>query len=176
MAYPEKLKQKAIELYQGCSAAQALKALMKEFPEQDMPNEKEIRRWRNKKLLAEHYNGMAEMAVSLLSGFGEIYENTPRSDKPNIHEYLYVVDDSGLGVTRKWLGSQFGVHIETVIERCPDIDWKSLLPHIIEEFPEVKRIGLTLVATSNPYELFQTLKRMATEKSFKGKCPICEHW
>ncbi|MFC1905000.1 hypothetical protein ACFLXT_04505, partial [Chloroflexota bacterium] len=66
--------------------------------------------------------------------------------------------------------------IETVMERCPNMDWKSFLLHIIDEFHEVERIGLALFANTKPYELLQTLKRMATEKSFKGTCPVCKDW
>lgn len=46
MAFPEKVKQRALELYQGRSAAKAQKILEVEFPPQDVPNEKTIRRWK----------------------------------------------------------------------------------------------------------------------------------
>ena len=175
MGFTEQIKRRALELYQGCSAAQALTVLEKESPGQHVPTERTIRRWHNKELLEKHFEHMAGMAASLISGFGEVYKHTPRGNQLDILEYSFCVDGDGFSVTREWLGSKLAAQIETVTEQCSSIDWKSFLPHIITEFPEVERIGLASVANTNPYELLQTLKRMATEKSFQGKCPTCEH-
>ncbi|MFC1992048.1 hypothetical protein ACFLVC_04950 [Chloroflexota bacterium] len=197
MGFPEHTKERAVELYQGRSATKALKLLKEEllqektpegnsrYTEQDMPDERSIRRWHNKKLLEEHFEQMAGVAVSLIcgvgeviSGFGEVRKRLLSGDKNDIYEYFHYADGTdglGVGVTRERLGSKLAVHIETVMEQCPDLDWKSFLPHIIAEYPEGERMGLVLVAKANPYELLQALKRMATEKSFEGKCPTCHH-
>jgi len=50
--YPEQLKQQAVKLCDGRSAGQVLKALQKEFPNEEMPTERTIRRWRNEKATA----------------------------------------------------------------------------------------------------------------------------
>ena len=81
MAYPEQLKQRAIELYQGCSATQTLKDLEKEFPEREIPTDRTIRRWRNKKLLKEHLDHMSSMAALLINSFEEVYQNPNRGNE-----------------------------------------------------------------------------------------------
>ena len=164
MWFPEQIIKRALELYQGCSATQALKGLKDEFPKQDMPTDRTIRRWHNKKLLKEHLEQMAGIAESLIKGFGEVRQRPKRGDQNDIFEYMYSVDGFGRGVTREKLGSMFSAHVETVIEQDSHEDWKSFLQHIIEEFPVIERIGLAWFAKDNPYELLQTLKKMAVEK------------
>ncbi|MFC1955177.1 helix-turn-helix domain-containing protein [Chloroflexota bacterium] len=174
MAFPEKIKQRAIELYQDCSAAQALKALEEEFPEQAMPYERSIRRWRNNELLREHLRQMARIAALLINGLDNVAVNIPRGNQFDIFKYSILKDDgSGFGITLEQLSSYLLANIETVSEEYWCTGWKDFEVHLSAEVPEINSKGLQNFARANPYELIETLKTLAQRKKFKGKCHIC---
>ena len=168
------MRQRAIELYEGCSAAQVLKLLQKEFSEASSLDERTIRRWRNKKQLKEHFENMADIAASLLSGW-DVTKNTPRGDQFDIFQYSIIVDDSGWGVTHKQLGSYVLANIETVSGQYWDSGWKFFEVHLSAELHEIEPKGLRDFASVNPYELIETLKVLAKTQILKGKCLACQH-
>ncbi len=179
MAYPEKIKQRAIELYQDCSAAKALKALEKEFPDEDLPNERSVRRWRrrrNEKLLEEHFQQMKGIAKPLLTGLEEVTENPIRGSLFDILKYTIMHEGSGRGVTLEQLRFKVQMNLEATDERYSNSDRKSFISHISTETPEIKTQGLPVFALEKPYEFIQALKTLVQGNKLKGTCPVCKDW
>lgn len=175
MAYPEKMRQRAIELYEGCSAAQVLKLLQKGFPEANSLDERTIRRWRNKKRLKEHSENITDIAASLLTGW-DVTKNTPRGNQFDIFQYTIIVDDLGWGVTHEQLNARVQLRLEETFEQYSESELNYFMSHLKAISPEIEAKGIIRFARENPYELLETLKVLAKTKILKSKCLACQHW
>lgn len=197
MAYPEYLIQRAIELSPGRSAGEVIRALKKEFQDDDLPDERTIRRWRK-----------ATPAINV----GEEQENIPPSVPENLKEHnaklVGVTDrllDNDLNRVMKWITSTgdieyhlFDESEEHLVHRLTEddlagqfeqniilayqdyTDWffkTCFLPHLYAEWSEeLKKKGFYIIAEEQPYQLIETLRLLVERKTFRGNCPVCEDW
>ena len=197
MAYPEHLIQRTIELSPGRSAGEILRELRKEFSDNDLPDERTIRRWRQHKQklyveekqteiiplvgdnLKEHYMKLAGVSESLLA------HNLKRvmkwvSQSGNVEYQLFDEDEIHLiaRLTKDDLSGQLEENLLTVYSEYTEWFYKNcFLPHLFSEWLEdVKAKMSNALLYDYPYELIETLRLLAERKTFKGTCPVCQDY
>lgn len=187
--YPEEIKRKAWELLQKRSAASTLKELDKLFPDQHMPDERTLRRWRHidPELLGiqpeaasdeisarrkeQHFDYIAEIARLLLDGGLDKITDTVPAKEYTIWQEDYTLET----LTHDKLIVMLEGNLDIAVQRYGQ--WQvfdCLMAHAEAEYPE--NLDLYNLLTERPLEYIAILRTLALKKIFKGTCPICEDW
>ena len=181
MAYPDNIKQRAIELSESASAAWALKKLQKEFPETYMLNERTIRRWRKakpiiSKPLQTHFRELGNIVDFLWSeGLHRVVaKDTKRGDQFDIFEYVF--EEGGQAFTRENLSKMVFTTWDYAGAAYGSWKLECLLWHIKAERPDIESKGFADFVKENPYQFVETLGVLVRRKTLEGTCPICKEW
>jgi hypothetical protein len=188
MAYPDAVTKRANELYeQGYSAGAIIKALQKEFPSIDVPNERTVRRWRKAqkndiddillnqpiyaKRVEEHFDHLAEIIRFLLAQDVDKISDTEIADQYEIIEEDYTTK----AFTHHQLIGTLEGNIDLACQKySPWEVFLCLLPHISAEYSDFKDIYGYI--KNKPLEYINILRTLAQRKTFRGTCPVCKEW
>jgi hypothetical protein len=197
MAYPRYLIQRARELSPGRSAREILRVLNKEFPNDDLPNERTIRRWCDdpppnndeeeqdktssdvSEKLIEHNERLASVVDGLLSN--EL-KRVMKWVSPTGQVEYRLCDESGANLVKRLtedeLINKFSENINLVYRHYEEWFFKTcFLPHLYAEWSdELKNTGFNIVVEKQFYQLIETLRLLAERKTFNGICPMCKDW
>lgn len=184
MAFPEQIKKKTIELRVGRSAGAILQALVRAFPDEDLPDERTIRRWIKTKsqatLISEklesHFQYIAKVAQALLGNdLDTVMKDTILGDGTTIDKYRIINSKTGKEVliTHEELVKLLKHNANSVPFPVDSDDFECFINHFAAEYPEIDSIGWDNLIEENPYRLIEILRGLANKKTFKGKCPIC---
>lgn len=192
MSYPDKARQRAIQLREeGYSAGAILKVLQQEFPVMDVPCERTIRRWYKEeesqsgnketattivKLKEEHFGQLTDIVNLLLEDdVGKVLTIPGEIDTPET-TYTIVSDVSGLiEITHSELIGRIEGNIDCVCQRYSTWHmWDCFATHLKAEYPESEDFYEFLYTRTS--ELINALRTLAQRKTFKGTCDVCKEW
>lgn len=192
MAFPNKIKQRAIELSnEGYSARNLLEVLIKEFKDEIPipPDERTIRRWRKEeqpRILPSVPENWEEHNAKLLGVAGRLLDNDLKrmmkwlNQKGEIEYPIYDEDETQpfQKLTADELVCQFEQN--TILAYNEFTEWffnTCFLPHLYAEWPkEFKNKGFYRFSEDQPYQLIEILRVLTERKTFKGTCPVCKDW
>lgn len=202
MAYSKHLKQRAVELSPGRSAGEILRVLRREFPNDDLPGDRQVRRWckdrpavhvtqeqrvEGKQTAASSHENW-EVHNERLAGVAEkLLDNDLKrvmkwvNPTGDIEYHLFEGDSVSETLYRLTEDDLSGRFERNIISACHEYTewflWHCFLPHLYAEWPEeLKNEGLYITAEEQPYQLIETLRLLAERRTFKGTCPVCEDW
>jgi hypothetical protein len=169
MAFSEQMKQRVIELSPGRSSGEVLRVLNREFPEEDLPDERTIRRWRstdssNAVTNQGHQEQLADIVDMLLVDIpdGIVCEENATNDE------LSNTDIEGI----------LEYNTESVCNKYSDwFFYSCFLIHVVNDFPKKYRASnFWEFFHEQPLQLIETLRLLAERKTFNGTCPMCKDW
>jgi hypothetical protein len=203
MTYSEKLKSRALRLYNGPhtvpSADEVCDILGREFPGKKIPDARTIRRWKANetrvmavvaesrqpttidpmiaKRREEHFEQLAITATILLQGNLHTVQDVS-SGGTNPPEYMIFTEERGdESISHEKLASALVNNLANLVDTEIDsVDFDSLMEHLKAELPEVPSNIPFPYSYENPYEVIDALKILSKRKTFKGKCAVCKDW
>jgi len=169
MAYSEEIKQRVIELSPGRSAGEILRVLNREFKDDDLPDERTIRRWRKTSTShsvtnKEHQEQLADIVDMLLDDIPDsiVYENDDVAEELSKDDIVGILDYNSESVCSKYSTWFF---------------YSSFCIHIANDFPkEYRARNYWGLLNEQPSQLIDILKMIKARKTFNGTCPICKDW
>jgi hypothetical protein len=190
MAFSKRYKERALELYYQYFTKEAFQHLAKEFPETLPPDERTLRRWRKLEGITQnrielirqktkvHFNQLSRVANTLLyGGLRGIKQIGNKEQEYDRYEDGY----GGIGsftMPYQDLITQLHQNIEKAYDRHRNYNlFDNFLLHLtssISGFPNPDKADLHILANTSPMELIDTLKILAHQKDFMGKCPACK--
>ncbi|MFC2034031.1 hypothetical protein ACFLTT_01315 [Chloroflexota bacterium] len=186
MAYPDYLVQRAIELSSGRSAGEVLKVLTKEFPEDDMPDARTIRRWRKTSVNhsvtnKEHLEQLIDIVNILLADDldSTMYKgDVIVSDEKKEAQYIITDRNGTEELSKDDISAELEYNTESACRKYSDwFFYSCFLIHIVNDSPEeYKAKNYWEFLREQPYKLIETLRLLAERKTFKGTCPVCKEW
>ncbi len=166
MAYSEDLIQRAIELSPGRSAGEVLKALKREFPDDNLPDERTIRRWR--RTSESHFVTTKEHQVQLADIVDMLLADIPDSVIHESNDIVELSKDNIVGILEYNSDSICSKYTDWFFYSCFFI-------HIVNDFPKDKRArNYWEFVHQQPYQIIEVLRMLAERKTFKGTCPVCK--
>jgi hypothetical protein len=197
MAYPEYLIQRVKELSPGWSAREILRVLNKEFPDDNLPNERTIRRWRedppannNEEEQDKTGSGVSEkwiehnerLAIVVDGLLGNELKRVMKWVSPTGQVEYRLYGESGDNLEKRLteddLVDKLSENIHLAYRHYEEWFFKScFLPHLYAEWSdELKNTGFNIVVEKQSYQLIETLRLLAERKTFNGICPMCKDW
>jgi|GEM_PF-6129751 len=199
MAYPQHIKQRAMELHQDRSAREVAKTLKEVFSlsAEDIPDVRTINRWGkapprpqspdrqtgNTPIVIarkmEHYDRLAEIAKALLANDLDLVKEDVTA--PGERYILWPHVGEGRRMTKQELSSQLAEnlgHAESTYSQRELKGWflSHLKAELAANYASLPYDGYSKFAKEHPYEVIETLILASNRGMFKGTCRICKGW
>ena len=169
MAFSEQLKQRAIELSLGRSAGEVLRVLNREFSQEDLPDERTVRRWWKTSVVhsvtnIEHQEQLADIVDILLTDLPDstVYESNDVTEELSRDDVVGILEHTFESACRKYSDWFF---------------YSCFYTHLVHDFPNDYRArSYWEFVYEKPHQLIGVLRKLAASKTFKGTCPVCKDW